>query len=310
MILALGEMLMLVRCCCGVLLLCGLGLFATLSLVILPADGAPAPKNKSKSITNSLGMKFVLIPAGKFTMGSPGTEMDRKDHEGPQHEVEITKPFYLGIHEVTLGQFKEFVKDSKYVTDAEKTNAGGDWKKFGLTQNDKHPVVWMSWNDATKFCEWLSKVPKEKNAGRSYRLAYEAEWEYACRAGAKKYQVFHYGDSLSSTDANFDGSAPYGNGAKGPNLNKTAPVGSYRSNAWGLYDMHGNANEWCHDWYGEDYYKNSPKTDPKGPEKGTDRVARGFGWINPAHYLRSASRSHVPPTSAGPNLGFRVVLVK
>src|SRR5262249_52646803 len=151
-------------------------------------------------IRNSLGMKLVLIPASKFLMGSPKDEPDRLDDE-QQHEVEITQPFYLGKHEVTVGQFKVFVKDANYRTEAETDGKGGrafdgkefvqkpefTWKNLHFAQADDHPVVVVSWNDAVAFCVWLSK--KE---GKTYRLPTEAEWEYACRAGTQSR--FHTGD--------------------------------------------------------------------------------------------------------------------
>src|SRR5262249_2819186 len=144
-------------------------------------------------MTNSLGMSLLLLPPGKFLMGSPKGEADRLDEE-LQHEVEITQPFYLGMYEVTVGQFRAFVKDTNYVTEAEKDGKGGrafdgkefvqkpefTWKNLYFAQTDDHPVVVVSWNDAVAFCAWLSK--KE---GRNYRLPTEAEWEYACRGGTK-----------------------------------------------------------------------------------------------------------------------------
>ena len=141
-------------------------------------------------------MKLVLIPAGEFLMGSPDSDKDAEDDEKPQHRVRITRPFYLGAHEVTRGQFRRFVDETGYRTEAEKNDAGGlgydaqskklkqdrkfNWLNPGFEQTDEHPVVNVSWNDSVAFAEWLSR--KE---GRTYRLPTEAEWEYACRAGTK-----------------------------------------------------------------------------------------------------------------------------
>src|SRR5262249_37514254 len=142
--------------------------------------------------------------------------------------------------------------------------------------------------DALAFCKKLSALAAEKKARRVYRLPSEAEWEYACRAGTKT--PFHYGDSLSSKQANFDGSKPYGAAVRGPYLERTCAVGTFAPNAWGLYDMHGNVWEWCHDWYAEGYYKKSPPRDPQGPSRGTLRVIRGGSWYYFARSCRAAIR--------------------
>jgi len=150
-------------------------------------------KVAEKTFTNSLGMEFMLIPTGRFIIGSPGDEADRLDNEGPQRDVEIAKPFYMGKYEVKVGDFRQFVKDTGYKTDAEtKGNAfirkegkmvrqeGLYWDNPGFNQTDQHPVTTVSWNDAIEFCRWLSK-----KTGHSYRLPTEVEWEYACRAGSQ-----------------------------------------------------------------------------------------------------------------------------
>src|SRR5262249_4711820 len=129
-----------------------------------------------------------------------------------------------------------------------------------------HPMENVLWAEAVEFCKRLSALAEEKRAARRYRLPTEAEWEYACRAGTTT--PFHFGDSLSAKQANFNGNFPYGDAGKGPYLRQTAKVGSYLPNAWGLYDMHGNVAEWCADWYDPAYYKHSPREDPRGPAKG------------------------------------------
>jgi uncharacterized protein (TIGR02996 family) len=250
-------------------------------------------------LRNRLGMELALIPAGAFLMGSPKDEAGRLDNE-QRHEVEITRAFWLAVHPVTVGQFAAFAQ----ATDYRQTR----WQHPGFPQEDTHPVVWVSWNDAQAFCTWLTQT----DPGRLYRLPSEAEWEYACRAGAPEAYPFHIGQplhSLSSTQANFDGNYPYGGAAKGPYLQRSTPVGSYPPNGWGLYDMHGNVYEWCADRYGAAYYKGSPRQDPPGPPRGSYRVIRGGSWINRGQSCRSAYRGWRAPTSRNSYLGFRVALV-
>jgi len=266
--------------------------------VLLAAD---VPENKI--LTNSIGMKLAYIPAGKFLMGSPAEEAERNDNE-VQHEVTISKPFYMGVHEVTQREFQQLmaqtVKRSAIFTD--KRGGGPD-----------HPMENILWKEAVAFCTTLSNLPEEKKAGRRYRLPTEAEWEYACRAGTTT--PFAFGKSLSSKQANFNGNFPYGGGEKGPYLDKTAKVGSFQPNAWGLHDMHGNVAEWCSDYYDKDYYSKSPKEDPRGPEKGvlsTDyddfyRVIRGGCWLDEARGCRSAYRFRAMPHDPYRLIGFRVV---
>ncbi len=271
--------------------------------------------HKDFVVTNSLGMKMVLVPPGEFQMGSPPDEKDRQDNE-LQHRVRITQPFFLGQHEVTHGQYATFVKDTGYRTEAETDGKGGgwnesrgkferqdptyDWKNTGFPQTEQHPVVNISWNDASKFCEWMSK--KE---GQTYRLPTEAQWEYACRAGTRTATQF--GDSLSSKQANFIGDSPYHGAAKGPYIRQTTNVGSYQSNAFGLYDMHGNVCEWCADFCSGGYYYQSAVDDPPGPSTASYRVLRGGAWNCYGRYCRSAYRNWTMPTFRLHNLGFRVV---
>jgi sulfatase modifying factor 1 len=141
---------------------------------------------------------------------------------------------------------------------------------------------------------------------RKYRLPTEAEWEYAARAMSTT--PFHFGTSLDSTQANFDGNFPYGKGADGPYIQRTCPVGRYPPNAFGLYDMHGNIHEWCSDWFDRDYYRTSPRTDPTGPARGTQRVQRGGCWRCTSRMCRAANRDFDRPAVRDLNVGFRVVL--
>jgi formylglycine-generating enzyme required for sulfatase activity len=233
-----------------------------------------------KTMKNKIGMELVLIPAGKFTMGSPPSE-DGRFHNEHAHEVEITKPFYMGKFEVTKGEFAEFVR------------AKG-WANAGTGATDRHPVANVSWEDAVAFCDWLSQ--KE---GKKYRMPTEAEWEYSCRAGTTTR--FHSGDSEASLKkvANYWDSGP----------RTTVPVGTLEPNAWGLHDMHGNVWEWCQDWYDANYYKNSPKKDPECTSAGASRVLRGGSFLFEPRRCRAAYRYFYEPAYRFDGVGFRVVCV-
>jgi formylglycine-generating enzyme len=294
-------------------------------------------------ITNTIGMKLTRIPAGEFMMGSRESAEDTvaffnktygahyvlvgfvKD-EHPQHRVRITKPFYLGTYHVTRGQFRRFVNDTGYKTDAETGERQGafawnpekkhiefvrdcTWRNPGFEQTEEHPVVNVSWNDGVAFCKWLSR--KE---GKPYRLPTEAEWEYACRAGTTtRYYSGDDPETLAKVANVWDAAAK----AKFPDARIaikasdgyvfTAPVGSFRPNAFGLYDMHGNVYQWCSDWSGKGYYTASPVDDPKGPNKGDLRVYRGGSWFGGPNEARSAVRSASSSDAACACNGFRVV---
>jgi formylglycine-generating enzyme required for sulfatase activity len=289
-------------------------------------------------------LELVLIPPGVFTMGSPGGEQgrfnDEFNDEGPAHEVELTKPFWIGRFEVTRGQFRRFVDAAEYKTEAEKDGKGGGgydadkqdffsdskytWRSTGFAQTDEHPVVNVSSNDAMAFCAWLGR-----KTGGKVRLPTEAEWEYSCRAGTTTR--FSGGDSDTSlrrvaniADLSLKAKWDYSN-LTNKEFQKilkewfdevswddgyafTAPVGQFRANAFGLYDMHGNAWEWCADWYGK--YSEGRLRDPEGAAAGSFRVLRGGGFDGAARNCRSAFRSRVEPAVRFLNLGFRVVLVR
>jgi formylglycine-generating enzyme required for sulfatase activity len=291
--------------------LAALLVFILAPLLIRPVLAQTPKPQAPKEVINSIGMKLVLIPAGKFTMGSPKKEEERKavpkgrkrHYSERQHKVEITRPFYMGVYTVTQAQFRKF--KAKHVS---YFSAQGDGKaKVDGLDTSHFPVESVTWEEARDFCEWLTEQDKKKGFNRLYRLPTEAEWEYACRAGAPSYHPFHFGDRLSSRQANFDGRFPYGGADKGPFLERTTTVGSYRPNAVGLYDMHGNVLQWCQDWYDSDYYKDSPLKDPKGPESGEYRVIRGGAFNLDGGSCRSASRGKSEPGSRIYPTGFRVV---
>jgi formylglycine-generating enzyme required for sulfatase activity len=211
----------------------------------------------------------------------------------------------MGVYEVTQGEYEKVMGTNP----SNFSPTGGYKDRVEGKDTSQFPVENVSWNDAVEFCKKLSELPEEKRSGRVYRLATEAEWEYACRGGASSSKPFHFGDSLSSTQANFDGNYPYGGAGKGPYLKRTTRVGSYQANTFGLYDMHGNVWEWCADWYDENYYKDSPRKDPTGPATGTSRVLRGGSWDGNGSNCRSAYRLNDGPGRRGSDIGFRVVLV-
>jgi formylglycine-generating enzyme required for sulfatase activity len=233
-------------------------------------------------LNDLVSMKFVQIPAGTFIMGSPKSEESRLNNED-QHEVTISQPFYLGIHEVTQEQYWAVMDNNP----SNFTANGG-----------ARPVETVSWDDAIEFCRKASAL-----TGKRLRLPTEAEWEYACRAGTAT--PFNTGETISTDQANYNGDA-YGWMAKGGCRRETTEAGSFPPNAWGLYDMHGNVWEWCSDWYGD--YAAERQTDPQGAAKGTDRVLRGGNWYFIAEYCRSARRYWLGPASRIDFNGFRVVL--
>ena len=264
-----------------------------------------------KTITNSIGMKLVLIPAGVFWMGSPDEDTRAPANEKPQHPVRITQPFYLGVTEVTRGQFRRFVEATGYRTEGERDGKGGGawnkdvnrwepnpkftWLNPGslFVQTDEHPVVHVSWDDAMAFAAWLSR--KE---GSTYRLPTEAEWEYACRAGSPPLPPLS-GDASSVGEY-----AMHVNGPRG-----THRVDQMRPNAWGLYGMLGNVQEWCADRFDERYYASSPAVDPPGAAQGSAHVRRGSDWYdNGPLPCRPAWRIAGGPGGGCDTLGFRVAL--
>ncbi len=238
---------------------------------ILPA-GAMPEKTISLDLGGGVTLPLTLVPAGKFVMGSPDSEQGRMPDEGPQHEATISKPFYMGVTEVTQAQYEAVM--------------GTNPSRFTGPTN---PVESVSWDDAVLFCRKLSE-----KTGKAFRLPTEAEWEYACRAGSKTR--FSFGDS----DSVLGDYAWYGSNSGG----KTNPVGQKKPNAWGLYDMHGNVYEWCADWYGS--YSSGASTDPQGAGSGGDRVVRGGSWdYDATANFRCAFRGYYGPPYRYGNYGFR-----
>ena len=271
------------------------------SLLFAPRD---ACSDESDFFTNSVKMKLSLIPAGTFMMGSSRREAERDDQE-VRHEVNITRPFYLGVYEVQQSEYAEVMKGFEGFKGGRSTFKGPG-----------QPVENVEWKLARIFCERLSARSEEKIAGRKYRLPSEAEWEYACRGGTST--AFHFGDDLSSEQANFNGNYPAGDASTAGYLRKTRKVGSYKPNAFGLYDMHGNVAEWCADWYDPGYYEDSPDEDPLGPPFGVVAtrfnnfshnffvVVRGGSWVDDGRGCRSAYRFRAMPNTQYRLIGFRI----
>ena len=239
-----------------------------------PTTQPAATTQLSLDLGGNAAMKLALIPAGKFRMGSVKSEADSERDERPQREVTISRPFHMGVTEVTQAQWTALMG-----------------KNPSVVKGPQLPVQMVSWLDAVKFCQTASK-----KTGRTVRLPTEAEWEYACRAGAKGR--FCFGEDDAGLDA-------YG-WHKGNCGGKPHAVAGKKPNARGLYDMHGNLNEWCSDYHHK--YAGAATVDPSGPTEGAHRILRGGGYGNPAAFCRSANRAGAGPEKGRKNLGFRVVV--
>ncbi|MGZ6274994.1 MAG: formylglycine-generating enzyme family protein [Syntrophales bacterium] len=255
----------------------------TLSIIVLVIVVSSMTMAAEKEFTNSIRMKFVLIPAGTFTMGSPSDEPQRSNDE-TQHQVTISKPFYMQTTAVTQGQWQKIMGSNP-----------SHFKNCG----DDCPVERVSSSDVQDF---IGKLNRQEGTDK-YRLPTEAEWEYAARAGTTT--SFSTGNCLSTDRANYDGDYPLSGCPKGENRQKTVRVASFAANAWGLYDMHGNVRQWCLDWYGD--YSSDSVTDPTGPSSGSYRVNRGGSWNYSSNLCRSAYRNNIRPDYMDYGLGFRLV---
>jgi formylglycine-generating enzyme required for sulfatase activity len=255
-------------------------------------------------IVNFIDMRLVLVPAGAFIMGSPKDEPDRGDDE-LEHRVKITRPYYMGAHLVTQAEYARVMgRNPSWFS-----RSGAARQKVQGLDTNAFPVESVSRRDAQQFCERLSELDRKTGTAREYRLPTEAEWEFACREAGASTTRFHVGNTLSSTQSNFDGAFPYGEAPRGPSLSRTSRVGSYAPNRLGLHDMHGNVWQWCSDWYDRDYYGRSPDADPQGPDRGRTAVIRGGAWCQSAKECRSAYRGNEEPSFQDGTIGFRVVCV-
>ncbi len=288
--------------------------------------------------TNSIDIRFARIPAGEFMMGTSDADVQNylmvdsefnanwtKD-EQPQHRVKITNPFCMATHEVTQSQYQQVLgRNPSYFS---RTGRGS----YAVTEMDtsRFPVEDVSWFDAVEFCVKLSALENRSPyyrltnikrdaeqsiksadvallAGNGYRLPTEAEWEYACRAGSTT--PFHSGKQLDGGNANINGEEPFGTKKQRPSLWRTTTVGSYKPNAFSLYDMHGNVSEWCQDSYDESYYALRVPCDPAGSSIAFFRVYRGGSWNHCGERCRSAIRARTSPGNRDISTGFRLVTV-
>lgn len=256
---------------------------------------------QEQSFTNSIGMELVRVEPGVFMMGSADANLsdeltagkeylkDGDWDEQPIHQVTLSTPFHIGIYQVTNAQYEEFEPTHRELRG-----------KIGFSQDDDETVVFVDWHDAVRFCKWLS----EKD-GLPYRLPTEAEWEYACRAGTTTH--YHTGDTLPEVFHKNVCESWYPDEGRSRGAEEIVPlhVGKTPPNAWGIYDMHGNVEEWCQDWYGP--YEAHPQTDPYGRESGLYRITRGGSHSTLLCYLRSANRMGAVPEDKHWYIGFRVV---
>jgi formylglycine-generating enzyme required for sulfatase activity len=291
------------------------------------ANLAPTPFRDRFRDGSGEGPEMIWLPGGTFRIGSP--ERLGEDNERPAHDVTLSH-FGVGKFPLTVGEFRRFAESTGYKTEAEqgggalvwnRGNPGekkdANWRNPYMAQDDDHPVVCISWNDAKEYCKWLSEV-----TGQNYCLLTEAQWEFACRAGSDT--AYCFGDD----EKNLEAYAWFGDRSES---GSTHPVGTKKPNAWDLNDMHGNVWEWCADWYAEDYYEqlassavevasgaasetalatsdsaNGASRDPSGPESGSARVIRGGSWSLVAGICRSAYRDREVPGYRDDDLGFRL----
>ena len=278
------------------------------AFVVITVSNAIGQNGETVSPNDSIEMVFV--EGGSFMMGCTYEQADCYDNEKPAHRVTLSS-YSISKTETTVAQFKQFVDATNYQTDADKEGFsyvwngsssekrnGANWKgDVNGTQRPpseyNHPVIHVSWNDATAYCNWLSR-----KTGKTYRLPTEAQWEYAAQGGKKSRRTLYSGsnnlDEVAWHDTNSGSS--------------TQPVGQKKPNELGICDMTGNVWEWCNDWYDESYYRVSPSGNPQGAGSGSFRVLRGGSWSNVATRCRVAIRGIITPVSRSSNGGFRPVL--
>ena len=253
----------------------------------------PGQTFRDKLKLGGKGPLMVVIPPGRFMMGSPTNEPERVDSENPQHEVIIPQPFAIGVCAVTFADYDLFCRKTQRALPYD-----GGWGR------ENRPVIDVSWQDAQAYCAWLSK-----QTGYGYRLPSEAEWEYACRAGTQT--PFSFGGNITPEQVNYNGNHPYAGGKKGQYRETTVPVQSLPANAWGLYEMHGNVWEWVQDaWHVN--YTGAPMDGSvwESTEASGTKVLRGGSWVNLAWFCRSALRIHDQPGKQVSNVGFRCARVQ
>ena len=258
-------------------------------VITVDAEGKENSRHTSSAhffpeeLGNGVVLEMVYIPGGTFMMGSPATEEGRDSCESPQHQVTVPA-FFAGKYPITQAQWQAVM--------------GNNPSYF---KGEKRPVEYVTWEDAIEFCNKLSQ-----QTGKKYRLLSEAEWEYACRAGTTT--PFHFGETITPDLVNYNGYYPYANARKGLDRGQTTDVGSFPPNVFGLYDMHGNVEEWCSDRWHKNY--NGAPTDGSSWETGTYHgVQRGGSWHYLAVYCRSASHLSFSAGRRWWNGGFRVALV-
>jgi formylglycine-generating enzyme required for sulfatase activity len=256
-----------------------------------PKEASFAIKPGENFTIPDLGLEMLWVKPGTFMMGSPESEKGRSNET--QHQVTLTDGFYLGKHEVTQAQWERVMGSNP-----------------SLFKGADRPVEEVSWDDAVEFCKKLTETERRAGrlpAGMAYQLPTEAQWEYACRAGARSaysfggvsgelYRYANYADRNTDYD--------WSDKSHDDGFENTSPVGNYPANPWGFHDMHGNVYEWCADWH--DTYPSGSVTNPEGPASGSTRVPRGGSWLNDGTNLRSAKRSGDTPSYRNYTLGFRV----
>jgi formylglycine-generating enzyme required for sulfatase activity len=282
----------------------------------------------NEPLADDLVLPLLWIPPGRFWMGSPETEAERRASEGPQHLVQLTG-FFMGQTPIAQAQWRAVAQwepregerwgkaltpnPSFFPNQRETSKQKGPLRKGAdalvdrerssetpTTEDDRRPVEKVSWDDAMEFCSRL-----RQRTGRHYTLPSEAQWEYACRAGTTT--PFAFGETITPELANYRGSETYGQGRKGEFRKQTTPVGMFDANAWGLQDMHGNVWEWCLDHWHESYEGAPEDGSAWLSEGGESRLLRGGSWLDGPRVCRSAFRLHALPDGASDFVGFRVV---